>query len=99
MQTEADIIVEYANSDGYGKVNIICRNSRVRLNEEDLRLLTALGQKLYVRYDEGEILYSMGRNSFMKAAKEAHATKKVKGIVLVNTKIFNEYLEMCEEDI
>ena len=24
---------------------------------------------------------------------------KVKGIVLVNTKIFNEYLEMCEEDI
>ena len=36
--------------------------SRVRLNEEDLRLLTALGQKLYVRYDEGEILYSMGRN-------------------------------------
>lgn len=73
--------------------------SRVRLNEEDLRLLTALGQKLYVRYDEGEILYSMGRNSFMKAAKEAHSTRKVKGIVLVNTKIFNEYLEMCEEDI
>ena len=35
----------------------------------------------------------------MKAAKEAHATRKVKGIVLVNTKIFNEYLEMCEEDI
>ena len=72
---------------------------RARLNEEDLRLLTSLGQKLYVRYDEGELLYSMGLNSFMTAAKEAHATRKVKGIVLVNTKIFNEYLEMCEEDI
>ena len=26
MPTKANIIVKYANSDGYGKVNIICRN-------------------------------------------------------------------------
>lgn len=49
--------------------------------------------KLYVRYDEGAELYSMCRNSFMKLAAEAGAVHKVGKIALVNTRIFEEYLE------
>lgn len=49
--------------------------------------------KKYVRYDEGAAMYSMSKHSFMKLAAEAHAVCKVKKITLVNTEIFEEYLE------
>ena len=49
--------------------------------------------KVYVRYKEGAELYSMGLNTFRKLAIEAKAVYKVNKIALVNTKIFEEYLE------
>ena len=50
--------------------------------------------KKYVRYKEGAALYSMGIQSFMKTAKEAHAVIKIRNIALVNMEILDKYLEM-----
>ena len=50
-------------------------------------------KKRYVRYDEGAKMYSMCKNSFMKLAQDAHAVYKINRLTLVNTKIFEEYLE------
>lgn len=47
----------------------------------------------FVRYDEGAKRYSMCKNSFMKLAMDAHAVYKVNRLTLVNTEIFEEYLE------
>lgn len=55
-------------------------------------------KKKYVRYQEGAELYSMGVHSFRDIAKEAKATVKIKGIVLVNIEILDEYLELFRED-
>ena len=43
--------------------------------------------KVYVRYDEGAELYSMCKNTFIKFVY------KINRLSLVNTKIFEEYLE------
>ena len=50
-------------------------------------------KKDFVRYDEGAERYSMSKHSFMKLAQEAHAVYKINRISLVNTKIFEQYLE------
>lgn len=50
-------------------------------------------RKDFVRYGEGAELYSMSKNSFMKLAQDAHAVYKINRMSLVNTKIFEEYLE------
>ena len=55
-------------------------------------------KKKYVRYQEGAELYSMGVNTFREVARDAKATVKIKGIVLVNIEIFEEYLELFRED-
>ena len=47
----------------------------------------------FVRYDEGAKRYSMCKHTFMKLAQEAHAVYKINRLTLVNTKIFEEYLE------
>lgn len=49
--------------------------------------------KKYVKYAEGAELYSMSKNSFIKLAKEAKAVYKIRNIVLVNTELFEKYLE------
>lgn len=49
--------------------------------------------KKFVRYKEGAELYSMGRNKFMQMAKDAGACYKMDKVVLVNTQIFEAYLE------
>jgi len=50
-------------------------------------------QKDFVRYEEGAERYSMSKHSFMKLAHDARAVYKINRISLVNTKIFEEYLE------
>ena len=50
-------------------------------------------KKKYVRYEEGAKLYSMGIQSFMKLAKEAHAVSKIRNIALVNTEIMDDFIE------
>jgi len=49
--------------------------------------------KKYVRYPEGAERYSMGIQSFMKLAKEAKATRRIRHLVLVNTEILDQYIE------
>lgn len=47
----------------------------------------------YVRYREGAAIYNMGLSKFSQLAREANAVYKIDGIVLVNTEIFDRYLE------
>ena len=47
----------------------------------------------FVRYDEGAVMYSMCKNTFMKLAHDAQAIYKVNRMVLVNTELLDEYLE------
>ena len=51
-------------------------------------------QNIFVRYDEGAKKYSMCKHTFMKLAQDSHAVYKINRLTLVNTKIFEEYLEM-----
>ena len=48
------------------------------------------GNTKFVRYSEGAEMYHMGVSKFMQRAKDAKAIYK---LVLVNLKIFDEYLE------
>ena len=50
-------------------------------------------QNHFVRYEDGAKRYSMCKNTFMKLAQEAHAVYKINRLTLVNTKIFEEFLE------
>lgn len=52
-----------------------------------------ISKKKFVRYKEGAELYSICQSKFEKLAKEAKAIYKIDKVVLVNTDIFEEYLE------
>lgn len=54
-------------------------------------------QKKYVRIGEGSIIYSLGKTRFRALAKEAGAVYKVGNSALVNTEIFEDYLEQFHE--
>ena len=53
--------------------------------------------KKYVNATEGAIIYSLGKTRFMTLAKEAGAVYKVGNSALVNTEIFEDYLEQFHE--
>lgn len=44
----------------------------------ELEKLLAGKKKKYVRYEEGAVLYSMGKNSFRQVAQDAHAVVRLK---------------------
>jgi len=67
--------------------------AREGINVDALKRLVQSGQKKFVRYDEGKVLYSMGLHSFQELAKEAGAVYHVKRMVLVNTEKIDRYLE------
>ena len=50
-------------------------------------------KKRFVRYEEGAEMYSMCQTKFEKMAKDAKAIYKCDKLVLVNTEIFEHYLE------
>ena len=54
-----------------------------------------LFRKKYVRYHEGADRYGMSKKKFEREAKNAKATYKINQLVLVNTEIFERYLESC----
>lgn len=60
---------------------------------EALKIKIENGQKQYIRYNEGAELYSMGLHTFKDLAIEAGATRKMQGVVLVNVRIINDYIE------
>ena len=47
----------------------------------------------FVRYSEGAEMYHMSVSKFMQMAKDAKAIYKLGQLVLVNLKIFDEYIE------
>lgn len=47
----------------------------------------------YLRPKQGAEMYNMSRTSFTKLAMEAGALYKINAMVLINKKIFEEYLE------
>lgn len=49
--------------------------------------------KKFVRYKEGAEMYSMCQSKFEQMAKDAGAVYKLDKLVLVNTVVFEEYLE------
>lgn len=55
------------------------------------------GIKKFVRYKEGADLYSMGLHTFQQLSKEAGAVYKIRGIALVNTEVFEDFLENFRE--
>lgn len=55
------------------------------------------GIKKFVRYKEGADLYSMGLHTFQQLSKEAGAVYKIRGIALVNTSVFEDFLEKFRE--
>ena len=60
---------------------------------EALKIKIENGQKQYIRYNEGAELYSMGLHTFRDLAIEAGATRKMQGVVRVNVRIINDYIE------
>ena len=56
-------------------------------------ILRRVDVKKFVRYKEGAKLYSMSQSKFEDLAKDAGAVYKLNKLVLVNTVIFEEYLE------
>lgn len=55
-------------------------------------------KKRFVRYKEGCEMYSMGMNKFCTLAKEAKAIYKIGKLVLVNTELFEKYLDTFRVD-
>ncbi len=66
---------------------------KARVEIPELENLVVSGQKKFVRYKEGQQLYSMGKHAFRALADEAGAVYAIKGVRLVNTQIIDEYLE------
>lgn len=63
----------------------------------ELEKILARKKKKYIRYEEGAVLYSMGKNSFRQVAQDAHAVVRLKRIALVNVEVLDEYLESFRE--
>lgn len=57
-----------------------------------------IGEKRYVRISEGTRRYSVSPNTFRMMAAEAHAIIHVRRIVLIDTKMIDEYLEAFREE-
>ena len=63
----------------------------------ELEKILVRKKKKYIRYEEGAVLYSMGKNSFRQIAQDAHAIVRLKRIALVNVEVLDEYLESFRE--
>lgn len=53
--------------------------------------------KKYVNKEEGAIIYSISRNHLMTLAQDAGAVYKIGKSSLINTQIFEDYLERFRE--
>jgi len=71
------------------------RMGRPRKKIENMDVLVARGKK-YVRTNEAKDLYSIGRHTLERWAKDAGALRKVNGIVLVNIEKLDAFIEANE---
>lgn len=67
---------------------------RNKTSPEELLKLVESGQKKFLRYDEAQIIYSMGESSIRKYAYRAGAVYKLGSAVLINKEKLDEYLEL-----
>lgn len=56
-------------------------------------LTTKAKSRKFVRYKEGAEMYGMRQSKFERMARDAKATYKLDKLVLVNTELFEKYLE------
>ncbi|MDD3186803.1 MAG: DUF6462 family protein [Anaerostipes sp.] len=54
-------------------------------------------RRLYLRYQEAEIVYSMTHRKLLEIAGKAGAIYRMDGTVLIRRDIFEEYLEQFHE--
>ena len=66
--------------------------------QNNVEELVSNGKKKFVRFQEGAKIYSMGLHTFQGLAREAGAVYKIRQIALVNTEIFEEFLENFREN-
>lgn len=69
-----------------------------RVEVKDLSEKVKQGKKKFVRYKEGAELYSVGLHTIEQLAKDAKAVYHVKGIVLINMELIDEYLEAFRDE-
>ena len=63
------------------------------IDVEMLRIVVEAAQKRYISIAEGRMLYSLGVHTFEKLAKDSGARRVIRGRVLVNVQVLNEYIE------
>lgn len=69
------------------------KNDTDRLTKSAKRVEELKKTGKFVRYKEGKAIYGISEHKFMELAKDAGAVYKLNGICLVNTEIFEKYLE------
>ena len=65
---------------------------RSEVKEENRKL-----RRLFLRYKEAEIVYSIQHKKLLERAGKAGAIYRIDGTVLINRDIFEEYLEQFHE--
>ena len=66
---------------------------RNTLSLPELMAMISTGGKRYLRKDEGQSVYSLGRHTFEKLARDANAVIHYGSSVLYDTERINSYLE------
>ncbi len=80
----------YGTMDRESSYFDIVRRSEIK--EENRRL-----RRLYLRYKEAELVYSIQHKKLLELAGKAGAIYRIDGTVLINRDIFEEYLEQFHE--
>lgn len=90
-------LVDYAKFDAYIASFFREENEQMKrieeMNDPKLCEEVNLGNKKYVRYNEGAYLYSISKRNFTDLAKKADAIRKIGGVSLVSVAKLNEYIE------
>ena len=69
------------------------REKEKRIQKDKYQEFKKNGNTKFVRYSEGAEMYHMSVSKFMQMAKDGKAIYKLGQLVLVNLKIFDEYIE------
>ena len=69
-----------------------CFARRKEVREESRKL-----RKMFLRYKEAEIVYSIQHKKLLELADAAGALYRIDGYVLINREVFEEYLEQFRQ--
>lgn len=86
--------LNHLSTSNEGKDGFLCQ----KMKSYRKTLSRKIGEKRYVRISEGARRYSVSPNTFRMMAAEAHAIIHVRRIVLIDTKMIDEYLEAFREE-